>query len=70
MELLTTAGETRWLPVARRSKEVRLGEIFLLVSEGLDAWKAFKEAADPACCPAQNGSVMGRVQEEHNPTTN
>lgn len=46
-------------------KKVKIGEIFLLVSEDERLEKAFKEAADPTCLVSTRmGSVMGKLQEE------
>ena len=48
-----------------KPKKVKLGEIFLLVSEDERLEKAFKEAADPTCLVSTRmGSVMGKLQEE------
>jgi|GEM_PF-193401 len=61
----TTAGKQGGYQWQGNPKEVRLGEIFLLVSEDERLEKAFKEAADPTCLVSTRmGSVMGKLQEE------
>ena len=46
---VNTAGKQGGYQWQGNPKEVRLGEIFLLVSEDERLEKAFKEAADPTC---------------------
>ena len=61
----TTVGKQGGYQWQGNPKKVKIGEIFLLVSEDERLEKAFKEAADPTCLVSTRmGSVMGKLQEE------
>ena len=61
----TTVGKQGGYQWQGNPKKVKLGEIFLLVSEDERLEKAVKEAADPTCLVSTRmGSVMGKLQEE------
>ena len=67
----TTAGKQGGYQWQGDPKKVKLGEIFLLVSEDERLEKAFKEAADPTCLVEHpNGKRYGQIARRTNPTTN